>query len=233
MTVKQIIPTHYEFETTDDKPTGVLPITTLRDILTNAMYITYDGGENWIVADKRVRLVGEDGSFLALDEQLDDLLANIAILEHHRHSRSRVYPQNVGTVATLIAAAVADTFGDWIEIVPINTIDFIYEVEGLVAETANVSTTYFVQMGFSLVAVTEPTEAQIMGERRFPLTNPISKATEVISFKSQNCPTNAKLWGRLKTASGGADQLGISIVVQRHIEITNSVTKLATWPWSI
>lgn len=64
MTVKQIIPTHYEFETGDSKPTGVkLPVTTLRDTLTNAMWITYDGGANWIIADKRVRIVKEDGSF--------------------------------------------------------------------------------------------------------------------------------------------------------------------------
>ncbi|GAJ06969.1 unnamed protein product, partial [marine sediment metagenome] len=58
------------------------------------------------------------------------IIANVAVLEHHEHSRSRVYPQNVGAVATLIAAAEADKYGDWIEIIPEDTVDFKYEVVG-------------------------------------------------------------------------------------------------------
>jgi len=34
---------------------------------------------------------------------ITDLLANIATIEHHEHSRSRVYPRDVEAVATLIA----------------------------------------------------------------------------------------------------------------------------------
>jgi len=202
---------YFEGLASADKPTGVTPGSYYREIDTYLLWWTPDG-DTWVLAS--------------------NVMYNLSVLEHNNHSRDRLNPQDLGAVATLIAAAVADTFGDWIEIVPINTVSFIYEVEGLVAETANATTTYFVQMGFSLVALTEPTVIQIMGERRFPLTSPISKATELLTFKSQNCPANAKLWGRLKTASGGADQLGISVVVQRHIEITNPVAKLATWPWS-
>ena len=162
---------------------------------------------------------------------LTDLLANIAALEHYEHSRTRVYPQDVEDVATLIAAT-ADVFGDWIEIIPIDTVDFDYEVTGLVIEAANAATTYFIQLGFSLVAGTEPTEAQIAGERRTLLPSPVNKATELLIIKSQNIPANAKLWGRVKSASGAADQLQVSVVLARHIEITNPITKLPTWPWT-
>lgn len=165
--------------------------------------------------------------------ELNDLLDNIAALEHYEHSRTRVYPQDVEATATLIAGTPADTFGDWIEIIPIDTVDFDYEVVGLVIEAANAATTYFVQIGFSLVAGTDPVEAQIAGERRTLLPTPVNKATELLEMKSQNIPANAKLWGRIKTASGDADQLQISVVVARHIEITNPVVKLTTWPWSI
>ncbi len=232
MTVKQIIPTHYEMSHGDTKPTtGIPPITTIREIDTNMMWITYDGGTNWIVADKRVRLVGEDGSFLALDEQLDDLLANIAAIEHYAHSRTRVYPQDVRLVADLVAAA-ANVFGDWIEIIPIDTVDFDYEVMGLIIEETDAATTYLIQLGFSLVDGTEPTEAQIAGERRTLLPTPAVRATELLEIKSQNIPADAKLWGRIKSKAGGSETLGVSVAIARHIEITNPVTKLATWPWS-
>ena len=71
-----------------------------------------------------------------------------------------------------------------------------------------------------------------MGERRIILGTPISKATEILEFYSQNCPANSKLWGRIKTASVNADQLEVSVVVIRHIEITNPIAMLTTWPWS-
>jgi len=161
-----------------------------------------------------------------------DILSNIATLEHYEHSRTRVYPQDVEAVATLIAGTPGNTFGVWTEIIPKDTVDFEYEVVGLVIEAANAATTYFIQLGFSLVAVTEPTTAQIAGERRTLLPSPVGKATEVLEIESQNIPANAKLWGKVKTASGNADQLQVSVVITRHIEITNPVAKLATWPWS-
>jgi len=105
-------------------------------------------------------------------------------------------------------------------------------VVGLVIETANAATTYLVQLGFSLVDGTDPVTSQILGERRTLLPTPAVRATELLDYYSQNCPANAKLWGRLKSASGNADQLGVSVVVIRHIEITNPIAKLATWPWS-
>jgi len=161
-----------------------------------------------------------------------DTLGNVAIVEHHDHSRCRVYPQDVGVSITLLSDAAANTFGNWIEIVPITTITFDYEIVGLVVEAADEATTYFVQLGFSIADGSDPTTAQMLGERRFLLPTPIVRATELLNYYSQNCPANAKLWGRLKTASLTADELEVSVVILRHVEITNSVAHLTTWPWS-
>lgn len=178
---------------------------------------------------RNLKLVPEPNT---LEADLADMLANVAVLEHHGHSRTRVYPQDVEAVATLIAGTPVDTFGDWIEIIPVDIVDFCYEVEGLVIETVNAATTYTIQLGFSLVALTEPVTSQMMGERRVLLPTPATKATEPLDFQSQDCPANAKLWGRIKSASGNADQLGVSVVLIRHILITNPIAMLETWPWS-
>jgi len=160
-------------------------------------------------------------------------LANIAVLQHHIHSRTRVYPQDVGATVTLAANAAANTFGSWTQIVPINTIDFMYMVEGIVIEAVDAATTYFIQLGYSITDGDDPTTAQILGERRIRLvTVPIARATEALALAAAHCPANAKLWGRLKTASTNADEAEVSVVVTRHQEITNPIAHLATWPWS-
>jgi len=211
MTVRKVLDNYYEGTSEDVKPTGVPYRTFFREIDTNVVYVTYDG-DNWVEVDS-------------------GLLSNVAIQEHHEHSRCRVYPRDVEAVATLIAGTPADTFGDWIEIIPINTVDFIYEIVGLVIESTNKATTYFIQLGFSTTDI-DPVTAQIMGERRALLPTPAVRATELLRFFSQNCPANAKLWGRIKSASGTADQLGVSVVVIRHIEISNPKSNISTWPWS-
>ncbi len=165
-----------------------------------------------------------------LDEALD-ILSNAAALEHYNHSRSRVYPQDIREVANLIAAG-ANVFGDWAEIIPIDIVDFNYEVTGVVIEVAAAAGSYFIRLGFSLADLTEPTDAQIAGERRTLLPAPAIQATELLEIKGQNIPANAKLWGRVKSKAGGTETIGISVVIARHIEITNPVAKLATWPWS-
>ena len=167
------------------------------------------------------------------DPKVDDLLTNVAILNHHIHSRTRTYPQDVGATITLAANAAANTFGSWTEIIPIDTVDFMYMAVGLIIEAVDAATTYFIQLGYSIVAGTDPTTAQIIGERREKLvTVPIARATEILEFSAKHCPANAKLWGRLKTASTNADEAEISVLVIRHTEITNHLSHLATWPWS-
>ena len=164
---------------------------------------------------------------------VDDTIANIATLFHHVHSRARAYPQDVTAAITLAADAAANTFGSWTQIVPINTIDFDYMVGGVIIEGVDAATTYFIQLGYSITDGDDPTTAQILGERRIRLvTVPIARATEPLDIQAAHCPANAKLWGRLKTASIIADQADISVVVTRHTTITNHIAHLLTWPWS-
>lgn len=164
---------------------------------------------------------------------MQKLLHNQAVLDHYGHSRNRVYPQDVGATITLAAAAAANTFGNWTQIIPITTVGFGYEVPGLVIKAADAATTYLVQLGFSLLDGSEPTTAQITGERRVLLPTPVGKATELLDIMSQNIPANAKLWGRLKTASIAADELEISVVVTRHQAMIKEIPKLTTWPWAV
>ncbi|GAI99549.1 unnamed protein product, partial [marine sediment metagenome] len=92
------------------------------------------------------------------------------------------------------------------------------------------TTAYLIQLGFSITDI-DPVTSQILGERRTNLPTPVNKATELLDYYSQNCPAKAKLWGRVKSASEDADELGVSVVLIRHIEITNPIAHLETWPW--
>ena len=168
-----------------------------------------------------------------IPSDVDDLLTNIAAVEHHQHSRCRVYPQSIKNTITLTADAAVDTFGNWTEIIPISTVDFGYEIVGVVVEAVDAATAYFIQLGYSTVDGDDPTTAQILGERRLRIvTVPIAKTNELVEFYSEDCPADAKLCGRLKTASLAADEADISVVILRHQEITNPIAPLATWPWA-
>ncbi|MBA7694028.1 hypothetical protein ES703_102628 [subsurface metagenome] len=166
-------------------------------------------------------------------EIIENTIANIAVLFHHIHSRTRVYPQDVTATVTIAAAAPANTFGAWAQIIPINTVDFDYMVIGISIEAVTAASTYHVQLGYSITDVDDPTTAQIQGERRIRLvTVPVHRATEALELQAAHCPANAKLWGRLKTASVIADEAEVSVVVVRHTHITNHIPHLTTWPWS-
>jgi len=162
-----------------------------------------------------------------------DMAYNIRALAHHIDARTRVYPQVAGDTITLISDGVADTFGSWTEIVPINTIDFGYKPIGAIIYGVDAASTYFIQLGYSIADGDDPTTAQILGEREVKIvTIPIARATEILEFFTCCCPANAKLWGRLKTDGGATDEAYITVLVSRHIELVDEIEKLATWPWS-
>jgi len=163
---------------------------------------------------------------------ISDLLDNGASLFHHLHSRNRVYPQDVGVTITLAANATANVFGSWTQIIPIDTVDFIYMVNGIIIEAVDAATTYLIQLGYSIVDGSDPTTAQILGERRLLLPTPVVRATEILEIIAAYCPANAKLWGRMKSASSSADEAEISVALMRHVAITNAISQLETWPWS-
>lgn len=168
-----------------------------------------------------------------LPGDVDDLLVDTAAIAHHVDSRTRVYPQDVQVTITLACAAVADTFGAWTQIVPIDTIGFDYKPVGIVVEETNAASTFLIQLGYSTEDGSDPTTAQIMGERRLKLLGaPIKIEKEILEMFSFDAPVNAKLWGRIKSASGAADELDISVVIIRHVPVTNQVEHLTTWPWA-
>ncbi|GAI01561.1 unnamed protein product, partial [marine sediment metagenome] len=143
-----------------------------------------------------------------LNQTLNDIEASrvaeqddIGAIDHHWHSRWRVYPQDVQLSITLAAAAAADTFGDWVLIIPLNTVPFDFDIIGIVVETANTNlTTYFAQLGYNTINA-EPGANMEMGERRFRIAEqPIRNASEILQIRSQEVPANSTVWGRLKAS---------------------------------
>ena len=170
---------------------------------------------------------------IGLAKAIRDLLYNLTALAHHLDARSRVYPQTAGATVTLVSDGVANTFGSWTEIIPFETIPFGYKVLGISIYGVDVASDYFIQLGYSLIALTEPTTAQILGEREMRITDtPISQATALLDFYSGDCPANAKLWARLKTDGGATDEAYITALVTRHIGLKEAIAKLGTWPWA-
>lgn len=158
------------------------------------------------------------------------VIRDISVLQHHYHSRWRVYPQDVSSVAHLEAGTPANTFGDWVQIIPIDTIPFTYDVIGVVVDQINASTTYHIQLGYSTTA-DPPGENYETGERRARATTPIARATELLAVHGQDIPANSSFWARLKTASGNADTADISVVLARHVEISDPIPKWDAFPW--
>lgn len=108
------------------------------------------------------------------------IISDISKIEHEVHSRWRVYPQDVSSFIQLEAAAVINTFGDWTQIIPVDTIPFDYDVIGIVVDQISASTTYHIQVGYSLTAA-PPGANYESGERRAQATTPISRATELLA----------------------------------------------------
>lgn len=157
---------------------------------------------------------------------------DIGTLEHHVHSRWRVYPQDVTSVVRLTAGTPANTFGSWAEIIPLDTVPFTYDVLGIVIDAVSVATTYHIRLGYSITDGDTPAANYESGERRARVvTVPIARATELMLIHSQEIPANAKFWGKLKTASGNEDTADISVILSRHVETSIEIPLYAAFPW--
>jgi len=159
------------------------------------------------------------------------VIRDISTVEHHDHSRFRVYPQVVTDSVELEAGTPANTFGDWTQIIPVDIVPFCYDVIGVVLEQVSVGTTYHIRLGYS--PTTDPPGANYeIGERRVRLTTvPIAFATELLIVRGQDIPANSSFWGRLKTATGNADTADISIALTRHVGISSPLSKWPAFPW--
>jgi len=163
---------------------------------------------------------------------LRDVQDDVATVEHHWHSRWRVYPQDVTSSVTLAAAAVANTFGDWALIIPLNTVPFAFDIVGFVVEEAAPTLpTYFVQLGYNTINA-EPGTNMELGERRFRIAEtPVKNANEILHIQSHEAPANSTIWGRLKASGGASEELEISVILDRHIEVEREVPIYPAFPW--
>ncbi len=163
---------------------------------------------------------------------LRDVQDDIGAIEHHWHSRWRVYPQDVTSSITLVAAAVANTFGDWVLIIPLNTVLFPFEIVGVVVEQADTTlTTYFIQLGYNTINA-EPGANQELGERRFRIAEtPVKNASEILEIRSQEVPANSTVWGRLKNSGGGSEEVEVSVVLSRHVTVEREPSLWPDFPW--
>jgi len=155
---------------------------------------------------------------------------DVGVVEHHWHSRWRVYPQDIRLVATIQAAA-ANVFGTWVNMVPLNTIPFDFDIIGLVIEKVTDATRYHIQLGYNTINA-QPGANMELGERRIRLvTTPIARATELLNIRSQDVPANSTVWARMKTEAGGSEEAEISVVIARHIEVSHKVPIYPAFPW--
>ena len=169
---------------------------------------------------------------------LDEIMASrvaeqddLAAIEHHWHSRWRVYPQDV-TESINIIAPQTNIFGDWTLVIPLNTVPFGFDIIGVVVEEASTTlTTYFIQIGYNTIDA-EPGTNMEMGERRFRIAEtPIKNANELLPIRSQDIPANASVWGRLKSSSGSTTFIKISAVIDRHVAVEREVPLYPAFPW--
>lgn len=159
------------------------------------------------------------------------VLEDIGILDFHIHSRWRVYPQDVTVAPLLVAAGVANTFGGWVEIIPLNTIPFPFHIIGFCICQVSVATNFLIQIGYNTINADPGTNME-MGERRFRVaTAPIAKQSEIMEIYSQGVPANSRVMGRLKTASGNPDTANVNIVLTRHLDVDDQPSLWPAFPW--
>jgi len=164
-------------------------------------------------------------------EELAQVIADIAVVYFEYHSRWRVYPQDVTVAPLLTAAGVANTFGNWVEIIPLNTIPFPFHVIGFCVCQVSAATNYHIQLGYNTVNADPGTNME-MGERRVRIaTAPVTKQSELLEVYSQGVPANSRVMGRLKTASGNPDTATLSVVLTRHIDVEEHIDLYPAFPW--
>jgi len=162
---------------------------------------------------------------------LRDVQDDVAIVDFEGHSRYRVYPQDITVTPLVSAVAVANTFGNWAEIIPLNTVPFPFHVIGFCACQVSAVTSYHIQFGYNTNNADPGTNME-MGERRFRIaTHPIARATELLEIRGQGIPANSRVMARLKSASGAADTANIGVVITRHIDVEREVTLYSAFPW--
>lgn len=148
------------------------------------------------------------------------------------HSRFRVYPQDTGVTAILTSPAAINTFGNWAEIVPLNTVPFLFHIVGIVIEqVSGANTLYFIQLGYNTINA-DPGANMEIGERRVRIaTQPIVRATELLEVRGQGVPANSRVMGRLKTSNAAGQTCNLSVVLTRHLIGSYEPALYPAFPW--
>ena len=163
--------------------------------------------------------------------EIAQVLVDLGVLDHDSHSRWRVYPQDVTQAVTLTAGTPANTFGSWALVIPVDTIPFAYGVIGFCVCSVSAATNYHIQLGYNPVNAV-PGANMELGERRFRIaTTPIARQSELMEIRSQGIPANGSVWGRMKTATGAADNATINVVVKRILDVSRTVAEWPAFPW--
>lgn len=159
------------------------------------------------------------------------ILEDLGVVHFPTHSRYRVYPQDVTQLQRLTAQAVANTFGNWAEVIPINTIPFPFHIIGFCICQVSAVGAYHIQLGYNTINA-DPGANMEMGERRVRFgSTPISKETEMLVIQGQGVPENSRIMGRVKTDSGNADTVDIHAILTRHLDVSREVTLYGAFPW--
>ena len=162
---------------------------------------------------------------------IESILGDLGTVAFYRHSRWRVYPQDVTTASTITAGTPANTFGSWVEVIPLNTVTFPFHIVGFCVCNVNAVTNYHIQIGYNTINADPGTNME-MGERRIRIaTTPIAKQSELMAIAGQGVPANSRVMARLKTASGNPDTATLSVVLSRHVEVTDPVPLWPAFPW--
>ena len=167
------------------------------------------------------------------------LLSNQAIdrldrgrLEHDLIRRPRPYPYDVTASLTINDGGVADTFGAYTTLIPLNTFDFgdspnRVQVLGLCICSMSANATYLAEFYKLLAGVYIP-----LGAVRFRRIG-----AQVRSFLLDNpCrPFNnddTALYGRLKTSVATGENIECSLLLSRYIPTDYCIpSSSGVWPW--
>ncbi len=164
-------------------------------------------------------------------DSLEDVLHDLGVLQFGSHGRTRVYPQDVTVAPLITAAGAANTFGDWAEIIPLDTIPFSFHVIGFCVCAVSAVGNYLVQLGYNIINA-DPGPNMEMGEIRFRIAiTPIAKQTEMMTIQGQGIPANSRVMGRLKTSTGNPDTCNLNVVLTRHIPTHDEPELYPTFPW--
>ncbi len=126
----------------------------------------------------------------------------VRIMEEHVHSISNCYPTLAGGV-TITGAAGAWTLGDFVEIVPVDTITDDFDIHYITVEGASASDTYEIVL---YAATTEIARVRISF---IDIANSMTLPSVPIQMRIQ--PDGTQIQAKCASSSGGSDTIKISL----------------------